>query len=85
MSVGAPQVAMVFMGMPIFILLSLTCILCLFCVIKTNIIFSIQKCQVDADIYQNKIKKSPQSAMGVYKQKINWKDKKGKITTKKME
>lgn len=63
MSVGAPQVAMVFMGMPIFILLSLTCILCLFCVIKTNIIFSIQKCQVDADVYQNKIKKSPQSAM----------------------
>lgn len=57
MSVGAPQVAMVFMGMPIFILLSLTCILCLFCVIKTNIIFSIQKCQVDADVYQNKIKK----------------------------
>lgn len=54
-----------------FILLSLTCILCLFCVIKTNIIFSIQKCQVDADVYQNKIKKSPQSAMGVYKQKIN--------------
>lgn len=71
MSVGAPQVAMVFMGMPIFILLSLTCILCLLCVIKTNIIFSIQKCQVDADVYQNKIKKSPQSAMGVYKQKIN--------------